>query len=113
MEKKHAKSDFDESLRRLGGILASPSLVMSYEHTTPLLERSWLRRLGLSKQQADEFMDLLCLHGLLDKGAKAVIEAVCVRRRITPMEAATLLMQGEGWPEDDQSAGKETDVEAK
>lgn len=93
--------------------MASPSLVLSYEHTTPLLERSWLRRLGLNKRQTDEFMDLLCLHGLLDKGARSVIEAVCVRRRITPMEAAALLLQGEGWPEEDRSAGKETDIESK
>ncbi|MCD7749532.1 MAG: hypothetical protein LUH42_05735 [Oscillospiraceae bacterium] len=113
MGNKREKNDFDESLRRLGGILASPSLVLSYEHTTPLMERSWLRRLGLDKAQADEFIDLLCQHGLLDEGAKSVIETVCVQRRVTPGEAAALLLKGEGWPEDGQSAGKGTDIEEK
>lgn len=93
--------------------MASPSLVLSYEHTTPLLERSWLRRLGLNKEQADAFIDLLCQHGLLDQGARSVIEAVCLQRRVTPGEAAALLLQGEGWPEDGQSAGKGTDSEEK
>ncbi|MCD7769164.1 MAG: hypothetical protein LUH36_03475 [Oscillospiraceae bacterium] len=111
MDKKRENNGLDESLRRLSGILASPSLVLSYEHTTPLLERSWLRRLGLDKRQADEFMDLLCQHGLLDQGARSVIEAVCVRRRVTPAEAAALLLQGEDWPEDGQPAGKGTDIE--
>lgn len=106
---KRENSILDESMRRLGGILASPALVLSYGHTTPLLERSWLRRLGLTKEQTAEFMDLLCRHGLLDRGARAVVGQLCAQRRIQPAQAAAMLLAGEGWPEEDedQQAGKE------
>jgi hypothetical protein len=91
----------DESLRRLGGILASPSLVTSYEHTTPLLERAWLRRVGLSRAESRAFLELLCQHGLLDVGAKAVVYGLCQRQRVTPQQGVRLLLAGQGWPEED------------
>lgn len=100
MTNKKEKSILDESLRRLGGILASPSLALCYSHTTPLLERGWLRRLGLTKEEASAFLDELCRRGLLDEGAKAVVYDLCRRRQIHPPEAAKLLLAGEGWPED-------------
>lgn len=100
MTNKKEKSTLDESLRRLGGIFASPSLALCYEHTTPLLEKSWLRRLGLTKAEAAAFLDELCRHGLLDEGAKAVIYELCRWKRIQPAEAARMLLSGEGWPED-------------
>ena len=100
--KDRKNNTLDESLRRMGGILASPSLVTSYEHTTPLLERSWLRRMGLTKSETAELMEALCLHGLLDQGAKPLVAAVCASRRCTPAEAARLLIRGEGWPEEDE-----------
>lgn len=90
----------DESLRRLGGILGSPSLVMSYEHTTPLLERAWLRRAGLTKAEAAVFLEEMCRRGLLDKGVRALAEEVCRERRILPKEAVRLLLSGEGWPDE-------------
>jgi len=101
MTNKKEKSILDEGLRRLGGILASPSLLLSYGHTTPLLEKSWLRRLGLSKAESEAFLDELCRHGLLDEGAKSVVCDLCRRRGIHPAEAAKLLLAGEGWPEED------------
>jgi hypothetical protein len=91
----------DESMRRLGGILASPSLVMSYQHTTPLLERVWLRRAGLSGEEAREFLALLCQHGLLDVGAKTVVYGLCRQRQIAPQAAVRLLLAGQGWPEEE------------
>lgn len=91
----------DESLRRLGGILASPSLVMSYEHTTPLMERARLRRLGLSKAEAEAFLEMLCARGLLDTGAGALIARTCRARGLAPAEAARLMLSGEGWPEEE------------
>lgn len=103
MKNEKEKNTMDQALRRMGGILASPSLVMSYEHTTPLLERAWLRRLGLTRQEAKDFLELLCCHGLLDEGAKAVVYDLCLRRRIRPEEAVRLLLTGEGWPEADAS----------
>jgi hypothetical protein len=104
--KKNGNRDgLDESLRRLGGILASPGLVMSYEHTTPLLERAWLRRLGLDRAEQTAFLDLLCRHGLLDTGARAVIEDLCRRRGISPEEAAHALLAGEGWPDKEEDDG--------
>jgi hypothetical protein len=102
MNTKRTNDGLDESLRRLGGILASPSLVTSYEHTTPLLERAWLRRVGLSGAEARTFLELLCQHGLLDVGAKAVVYGLCQRRQITPQKAARLLLEGQGWPEEDE-----------
>lgn len=100
MTNKKEKSTLDEALRRLGGILASPSLILSYGHTTPLLEKSWLRRLGLTKAECEVFLDKLCRHGLLDEGAKSVVYDLCRRRQIHPAEAARLLLAGEGWPEE-------------
>jgi len=102
MNDKNEKNIMDESLRRLGGIFASPSLAMSYEHTTPLLERSFLRRVGLSKDEAALFLEKMCEHGLLDGGARALIAGVCAQRRVTGEEAARLLLAGEGWPEEDE-----------
>ena len=103
MEQKNRQNTaLDESLRRLGGILASPSLVMSYEHTTPLLERGRLRRMGLSASQAKIMLDGLCEHGLLDRGAQAVILQVCRERDIEPAQALQMLLRGEGWPEEEQ-----------
>lgn len=91
----------DESLRRLGGILDSPSLVLSYEHTTPLRERAWLRRAGLTKGEAAAFLEELCRRGRLDEGARSLTERVCRERRLAPREAVRLLLAGEGWPEDE------------
>ena len=68
--------NLDESLRRLGAIFASPSLAMHYTHTTPALELSYLRRLGLTKAEAEGFVSLLCENGLLDAGARSVLEPV-------------------------------------
>ena len=101
MNEKNGKNALDESLRRLGAILASPSLVTSYEHTTPLLERSFLRRLGLTKGEAALFLEKMCEHGLLDGGARALVARVCAERRIPGPDAARLLLSGEGWPEED------------
>lgn len=105
MTKKHEKNTLDESLRRLGGILASPSLILSYGHTTPLLERVWLRRLGLTKVEADSFLEELCRHGLLDEGARTVVYELCRRERIQPETAARRLLAGQGWPETDHEKG--------
>ena len=92
----------DESLRRLGGIFASPSLVLSYEHTTPLLERAFLRRVGLTKDEAGRFLEKMCEHGMLDGGAKPLLYRVCAEQGISGAEAARLLLRGEGWPEEDK-----------
>ena len=92
----------DESLRRLGGIFASPSLVLSYEHTTPLLERAFLRRVGLTKTEAWLFLEKMCEHGMLDGGARPLLYRVCADRGISGAEAARLLLRGEGWPEEDK-----------
>lgn len=100
MANRKEKNTLDEALRRLGGILASPSLILSYGHTTPLLEKSWLRRLGLTKAESEAFLDELCRHGFLDEGAKSVVYDLCCRRQIHPAEAAKLLLAGEGWPEE-------------
>lgn len=99
-KKKQNDDTLDESLRRLGGILASPSLVMSYEHTTPRAERAKLRRLGLSREEAEAFLEQLCARGLLDGGAMALVAEVCRARGIGPVSAARLLLAGEGWPEE-------------
>ena len=87
----------DESLRRLGGIMKDPSLVLSYGHTTPRSERAWLRRMGLTKTEADAFLELLCRHGLLDRGAEAVVASVCRERRVEGKQALRLLLEGQGW----------------
>lgn len=102
-QEKTEKDGLDESLRRLGGILASPSLVLSYGHTTPLLERSWLRRRGLTKTEAEAFLEQLCRRSLMDEGARAVTEAVCLRRGIAPEEAVRRLLLGEDWPDEDHT----------
>lgn len=103
MKQKNEKNMMDNALRRLGGILASPSLILSYGHTTPRMERAWLRRLGLSKEEIEAFLDALCCHGLMDEGAEAVVYDLCRRKGLTPEVAARLLLQGEGWPEEPES----------
>ena len=103
------RDGLDESLRRLGGILDSPSLVLSYEHTTPLRERAWLRRAGLTKDEAAAFLEELCRRGRLDEGARSLTERVSRERRIPPREAVRLLLSGEGWPED-ESGYEENDA---
>ncbi len=87
------KSSLDESLRRLGGILAAPSLLLHYEHTTPGLEQSYLRRIGLDKAEREGFMDYLCRTGRLDEGARAVLEPEACRRGCLPAELARQLMK--------------------
>ena len=99
MNDKNGKNALDESLRRLGGIFSSPSLVTCYEHTTPLLERSFLRRIGLTKDEAALFLEKMCEHGMLDGGARALLERVCAERRLSGAEAARLLLRDVGWPE--------------
>lgn len=101
MSAKNGKDALDESLRRLGGILSSPSLVMSYEHTTPRAERAFLRRVGLTKDETAAFLEKMCEHGVLDGGARALIGRVCMKKHITGAEAARLLLAGEYWPEED------------
>ena len=78
------KSILDESLRRLGGILAAPSLLLHYGHTTPALERSYLRRIGLNKAEQDAFMDYLCRRGCLEEGARALLEPEALCRGCSP-----------------------------
>lgn len=92
MRQKNGKNALDESLRRLGGILSSPSLVLSYEHTTPRAERAFLRRLGLTKAEADSFLEKMCEHGALDGGAREPIERVCAEKHVSGAEAARLLL---------------------
>ena len=87
------KSSLDESLRRLGGILAAPSLLLHYEHTTPALERGYLRRIGLDEAEREAFLDYLCRTGQLDEGARAVLEPEAFRRGCTPAELARRLMK--------------------
>lgn len=101
MNTKSNENTLDESLRRLGGILASPSLVMSYEHTTPRAERAFLRRLGLSKAEAALFLEKMCEHGALDGGARALIGRVCAETGVSGAEAARALIAGSCWPEGD------------
>ena len=98
-EKENEISLMDESLRRLGGILKSPSLVMSYEHTTPLAEKTWLRRLGLTKEETSRLIGMMCEYGVLDQGARALVIEVCRRKNVSGAEAARLLLKGECWPE--------------
>ncbi len=74
------KSRLDKSLSRLGAIFAAPSLLLHYTHTTPALERAYLRRIGLNKDERTAFMDELCLRGLLDEGARALVEPEALRR---------------------------------
>lgn len=82
------KKTENESRRRFFGILAAPTLAMHYTHTTPMLEKSYLRRIGLEKTEADDFLALLCEAGRLDEGARAVLEtgedhpAVLARRML-------------------------------
>ena len=85
----------------MGSILASPWLATTYSATEPRLERAWLRRAGLTKDEAALFLDMLCRRGLLDSGARAVVEGVCLVRGIAPEAALRLLMRGEAWPEEE------------
>ena len=105
MMRAQSKNALDESLRRLGGILASPSLILSYGHTTPWLERAWLRRLGLTRAETAAFLEELCRHSLLDEGARAAVEALCRREGLDPRTAAQKLLAGQGWPETDGEKG--------
>lgn len=90
-------NDMDESMRRLGGILKNPALALHYGHTTPSAERAFLRRLGLDKRQAAEFLEALCAHGFLDDG----VEVVLRRFAMPPADAARGLLTGElSWPDE-------------
>lgn len=86
-------SSLDKSLRRLGGILAAPSLLMHYGHTTPALEMAYLRRIGLTKDEREAFMDLLCRQGQMDEGVRALLEPEALRRGCIPAEAARQMME--------------------
>ncbi len=93
------ETSLDRSLRRLGAIFAAPSLLLHYGHTTPALERGYLRRIGLSKEERTAFMDGLCLQGLMDEGARALIEPAALAGGCDPATAARRLMAawaGEG-----------------
>ncbi len=70
MDKKTENS----SRRRFFAILAAPTLAMHHTHTTPMLELSYLRRIGLDKHEADAFLALMCEQGRLDDGARAILE---------------------------------------
>lgn len=87
------KSSLDESLRRLGGILAAPSLLLHYSHTTPALELAYLRRIGLTKAEREAFVDLLCRRGQMDEGGRALLEPEALRRGCHPAEAARRLLE--------------------
>ncbi len=91
----------DESLRRLGNIMASPWLATAHVRTEPRIERAWLRRAGLTRAEAERFLEMLCRRGLLDCGARAVVEDVCRARKTTPERAVRMLLDGEGWPEEE------------
>lgn len=83
------KKTENESRRRFFAILAAPTLAMHHTHTTPMLEKSYLRRIGLGKQETDDFLALLCESGRFDEGARAVLEtggehpAVVARRMLS------------------------------
>lgn len=68
------KQETDAGRRRFFAILASPSLALHYTHTTPALELSYLRRIGLDKHEADELLALMCERGCMDEGARALLE---------------------------------------
>ena len=87
------KRTLDESLRRLGAIIAAPSLLLHYGHTTPALEGAYLRKIGLDKQEKDAFLDLMCRRGLLDEGARSVLEAEAFRRGLRPAELARQMLR--------------------
>ncbi len=87
------ETSIDKALRRLGGIFAAPSLLLHYGHTTPALERSYLRRIGLNKEERTAFMDGLCLRGKMDDGARALIEPAALAWRCEPVAAARRLME--------------------
>lgn len=70
MEQKTQK----DSRRRFFAILAAPSLALHHTHTTPMLELAYLRRIGLSKTEADDFLALMCERGCMDEGARALLE---------------------------------------
>lgn len=86
-------SALDKALRRLGGILASPSLLLHYGSSTPALETAALRRLGLDKKEAADLLDLLCRQGRMDEGARTVLEEEALRRHCRPAEAARALLR--------------------
>lgn len=87
------ESSIDKSLRRLGAIFAAPSLLLHYGHTTPALERNYLRRIGLNKAERDAFMDGLCLRGLMDEGARALVEPAAIAGRCDLATAARQLLE--------------------
>lgn len=68
------KKGSDAGRRRFFAILASPSLALHHTHTTPALELAYLRRIGLTKSEADDFLALMCERGCLDDGARALLE---------------------------------------
>ena len=43
---------------------------------------------------------MMCEHGVLDGGAKALVGRVCAEKQIAGAEAARLLLGGECWPEE-------------
>ncbi|OGT89905.1 MAG: ornithine aminomutase [Gammaproteobacteria bacterium RIFOXYD12_FULL_61_37] len=79
--------------------ILEPLLEEARTYTTPSIERSVLLRMGLSSLEAKALVDRFQERGLLGRGAGRLVLELAQRKGISLNEAATALLNGEGWEE--------------
>ncbi len=86
--------ELKERFLRLAEELVKPLLEVSYNHTTPSIERSVLLRMGFSSIEAKSIVDILFENNLLQHGAGGCIYKLSVDKKRPYLELGRELIDG-------------------
>ncbi len=101
--RQHLKDLSEEQLKKrfwqLAEEVVEPLLTMSYNHTTPSIERSVLLRMGFNSLEAGSIVKGVHAHGLLGKGAGHVVYRFSQEKQLDLLEAGRQLAVLDNWDE--------------
>jgi D-ornithine 4,5-aminomutase subunit alpha len=99
--REHLKNLTDEQLYErfwsLTEEIVKPMIDLSYNHTSPAIERSVLLRMGFSSLEAQPIVDYGTKWNLLGKGMGNVILTYAKLKNIDYLKAGEELAKGTGW----------------
>lgn len=101
--RKHLANLSEEELEarfwELSEKLVDPIVDLSFNNTSPSIERSVLLRMGFSSVEAKSIVDNALDRGLIGKGAGNIVYKLAKKKNLEIREAGLLLVQGDAWDE--------------
>ncbi len=87
--------------------IVDPLLKLSYENTTPSIERSVLLRMGFSSLEAAPLVEMAMDQGLIGYGVGHIVYLISKEKGLSVREAGLALLEGEYWQDAKKALGGE------